>query len=285
MRGKNPHDSRRSAILGRREEALPPAAPRPMRRIVMRALSSSASVSREKGPGGRRGGANAIRNGERSRYKGPRLSVAAPPADRLRTAIRLSPHVPADPYTVVRQNPSTDQRSRNCPSHERFYPHCVRSPSTPAAKQARSIRRQRRTGDFSARKIPKSEFVRRSAAAGPTRAPGDGPATATGTRRTSGFAVAMSNKLQKNHRPALGSRPSSGPGNHRTRPLPHPVRRNSTSSDDTGRPSCRHPRNGYRNSYSTGVGRKHGKQRRRRRTSKNRERTSLLDPVETELVI
>ena len=56
MRGKNPHDSRRSAILGRREEALPPAAPRPMRRIVMRALSSSASVSREKGPGGRRGG-------------------------------------------------------------------------------------------------------------------------------------------------------------------------------------------------------------------------------------
>lgn len=160
MRGKNPHDPRRSAILGRREEALPPAAPRPMRRIVMRALSSSASVSREKGPGGRRGGANAIRNGERSRYKGPRLSVAAPPADRSRTAIRLSPHVPADPYTVVRQNPSTDQRSRNCPSHERFYPHCVRSPSTPAAKQARSIRRQRRTGDFSARKIQKSEFVR-----------------------------------------------------------------------------------------------------------------------------
>lgn len=56
MRGKNPHGSRRSAILGRREEALPPAAPRPMRRIVMRALSSSASVSREKGPGEKGGG-------------------------------------------------------------------------------------------------------------------------------------------------------------------------------------------------------------------------------------
>lgn len=56
MRGKNPHGSRRSAILGRRKEALPPAAPRPMRRIVMRALSSSASVSRKKGPGERGGG-------------------------------------------------------------------------------------------------------------------------------------------------------------------------------------------------------------------------------------
>ena len=177
------------------------ASDRNARAVVQRIRISGKRSRREKG------GANAIRNGERSRYKGPRLSVAAPPADRLRTAIRLSPHVPADPYTVVRQNPSTDQRSRNCPSHERFYPHCVRSPSTPAAKQARSIRRQRRTGDFSARKIQKSEFVRRSAAAGPTRAPGDGPAAATGMRRTSGFAVAMPNKLQKNRSPRARQSP------------------------------------------------------------------------------
>lgn len=172
------------------------------RAVVQRIRISEKRSRRERG-----GETNAIRNGERSRYKGPRLSVAAPPADRLRTAIRLSPHVPADPYTVVRQNLPTNQRPRNCPSHERFYPHCVRSPSTPAAKQARSIRRQRRTGDFSARKIQKSEFVRRSAAAGPTRAPGDGPAAATGMRRTSGFAVAMPNKLQKNRSPRARQSP------------------------------------------------------------------------------
>lgn len=204
MRGKNPHGSRRSAILGRREEALPPAAPRPMRRIVMRALSSSASVSREKGPGEKGGD-------ERD------------PKRRAFAVQRTAPfRCGATGRPLADRHPSVAARAGR-PVHSRS-PKSVDGPKAPQLSVSRTVLSALRPkplypcGEASPKYPPpapdrrlfgtkNTEIGIRSAAAGPSPGALVGPAAATGTRRTSGFAVAMSNKLQKNRSPRARQSP------------------------------------------------------------------------------